>query len=248
LPIADWNTRAQLLRSLKETGGKKYSRPFESGELAAINVLGGSWNEYAQVVLSMTIADTLLEIERLLSTMQGVAPFLSATAQPPAAADFDSRSTPQAMSGTSDRAEARHSWLMADEDALAPFQRIDDEQLEEPDDNATSSAASTDDAVIAICNDIFRVLEGAEYQRASRLAPLLRTRFSVASTEWDFGRVINILEAPTRYIHGELIAEQGSTRAESGTVLPRSWLEPYELLADDGDPAALVALLDLFFG
>ena len=37
--------------------------------IVAINLLGGSWNEYAEVVLSMTIADTLLEIERRLDTL-----------------------------------------------------------------------------------------------------------------------------------------------------------------------------------
>lgn len=45
---------------------RKYRRPFETGEMNVVNILGGSWNEYAEVVFSMLTADTLLNIEQQL--------------------------------------------------------------------------------------------------------------------------------------------------------------------------------------
>lgn len=45
---------------------KKYRKPLETGELNVLNFLGGSWNEYAEVVFSMLTLDTLVNIEEQL--------------------------------------------------------------------------------------------------------------------------------------------------------------------------------------
>jgi hypothetical protein len=47
----------------------KYSKPFREGVLAAFNILGGNWNEYATIVLDLAIADTLLSIDRKLDLL-----------------------------------------------------------------------------------------------------------------------------------------------------------------------------------
>jgi hypothetical protein len=65
-PIATVEEKRQLLQWLRNSD-KKYRRPFDSGEMAVMNILGGSWNEYAQVVFNMLIADTLVNIEEQLS-------------------------------------------------------------------------------------------------------------------------------------------------------------------------------------
>lgn len=69
MPLADWQQRADILQSLKETGGK-YAKPFEKGKLKSTSFLGGSWNEYAQIVLAMVMADTMLEIEAELKDIR----------------------------------------------------------------------------------------------------------------------------------------------------------------------------------
>jgi hypothetical protein len=64
-PIATIDEKRQLLLWLRNSD-KKYRRPFDSGEMAVVNILGGSWNDYAQVVFNMLIADTLVNIEEQL--------------------------------------------------------------------------------------------------------------------------------------------------------------------------------------
>ena len=71
MPLADHAQRAAILQSLKDSGGK-YAKPFEKGKLAGTSFLGGNWHEYATVVLSMLIADTLLEIESLMRNQQSM--------------------------------------------------------------------------------------------------------------------------------------------------------------------------------
>lgn len=58
-----------LLRKL--TDDEKYDRPFRRGEMTMVNVFGGSWNDYAQVVFSMAILDTLLNIEEGIKSLGG---------------------------------------------------------------------------------------------------------------------------------------------------------------------------------
>jgi hypothetical protein len=60
--IASHEQKLQVLQQLKAAGGK-FSKPFETGALAGISVFGGNWNEYAEIICSMIIADTLLQIE-----------------------------------------------------------------------------------------------------------------------------------------------------------------------------------------
>jgi hypothetical protein len=65
--LAPLKVRRQLLAKLAGYG--KYAKPFQTGDLATLNILGGDWNEYAEVVLSMLIADTLLNIEERLGEL-----------------------------------------------------------------------------------------------------------------------------------------------------------------------------------
>lgn len=58
--------RAQILEALKKSNGK-YAKPFEKGKMAGISVFGGNWEQYAEIVVSMVIADTLLNIEEQLT-------------------------------------------------------------------------------------------------------------------------------------------------------------------------------------
>ncbi len=67
-PLANIDQKRELLQSLKEVD-KKYKKPFDDGEIAMVNFLGGSWNDYAQVVFSMLIADTLVNIEEQLTRL-----------------------------------------------------------------------------------------------------------------------------------------------------------------------------------
>ena len=57
--------KRRVLKWLKESD-KKYRKPLESGQMNVANFLGGSWNEYAEVVFSMLTLDTLVNIEEQL--------------------------------------------------------------------------------------------------------------------------------------------------------------------------------------
>jgi hypothetical protein len=58
--------RANILEALKRTNSK-YAKPFEEGRMATFSVMGGNWEEYAEIVVGMVTADTLLAIEMLLT-------------------------------------------------------------------------------------------------------------------------------------------------------------------------------------
>lgn len=60
--------KQRLIDSIVNSQGK-WKKPFTKGELAVFNILGGDWNQYAEVVLSITIADTLLSIDRKLDRL-----------------------------------------------------------------------------------------------------------------------------------------------------------------------------------
>jgi len=60
--------RAQIVQAMKMANAK-YAKPFDKGRMAQVSILGGNWEEYANVVLSMVIADTLLAVEALLTEM-----------------------------------------------------------------------------------------------------------------------------------------------------------------------------------
>ena len=66
-PLSSADIKRTLLHKLAEE--EKYERPFRSGDLPVLNLFGGSWNEYAQVVFSMAILDTLLNIEEGINRM-----------------------------------------------------------------------------------------------------------------------------------------------------------------------------------
>jgi hypothetical protein len=62
--------KKKILVNLIGSAGK-YSKPFTKGDLALVNVLGGDWNDYAQVVMNIIISDTLLSIEQTLRRIEG---------------------------------------------------------------------------------------------------------------------------------------------------------------------------------
>jgi len=67
--LASFSVRRDILSNLRDTGGK-YTKPFERGQLANLSILGGDWNDYAQIVMNMVIADTLMNIERELTIIR----------------------------------------------------------------------------------------------------------------------------------------------------------------------------------
>lgn len=67
-PMATIESKRAILQNLRRAG--KYDKPFRQGNLAALNVLGGDWNDYAQVVFSMMTVDTLLNIEASLKRLE----------------------------------------------------------------------------------------------------------------------------------------------------------------------------------
>lgn len=67
-PIATPEEKRRVLHWLRDSD-RKYRKPFEKGELNVANFLGGTCNDYAQVVFNMGIADTLVNIEEQLTTI-----------------------------------------------------------------------------------------------------------------------------------------------------------------------------------
>jgi hypothetical protein len=80
--IATLADKQQIIQSLKDTSGK-YSKPFEKGKMARTSFLGGNWEEYAQIIMSMVMADTLLDIQSELERLNENITKL-VTVQPPA--------------------------------------------------------------------------------------------------------------------------------------------------------------------
>jgi len=58
------DVRRGVINSLISSG--KYKKPLREGTLAGVNLLGGSWNEYADVALSALMLETLLDIDARL--------------------------------------------------------------------------------------------------------------------------------------------------------------------------------------
>ncbi len=83
--------RAQIVQAMKLANGK-YAKPFEKGKMASVSIFGGNWEEYAEVVLTMVIADTLLAVEALLTEINGR---LGGTMAPPGPEPDRLRRTPQ---------------------------------------------------------------------------------------------------------------------------------------------------------
>jgi hypothetical protein len=75
VPLADWNRRAQILQHLRGSDGK-YAAPFDKGKLKSFSLLGGTWDGYAAIVVQMVIADTLLEMEKMMREDRVVRPDL----------------------------------------------------------------------------------------------------------------------------------------------------------------------------
>ena len=63
--ISHPEVRSNILQAMKRINSK-YAKPFEQGRMATFSVAGGNWEEYAEVVLTMVVADTLLAIEAQL--------------------------------------------------------------------------------------------------------------------------------------------------------------------------------------
>ena len=79
-PLASPAGKREILNNLRNSD-KKYRKPFESGNLAMLNLLGGDWNDYAQIVVNMLIADSLTNIEEALNELLRRTP-LPADGQP----------------------------------------------------------------------------------------------------------------------------------------------------------------------
>jgi hypothetical protein len=79
--MASYDEKLKILAKMRANGGK-YAKPFDKGELAQVNFLGGDWNEYASVVFDMIMADTLLDVVAQLSHMNQQLATLNATLAP----------------------------------------------------------------------------------------------------------------------------------------------------------------------
>jgi hypothetical protein len=67
LGLASMEVRRSILAMLKQG---KFAKPFEEGRFAYISLIGTSdWEDYANVVLHMVQADTLLNIEEQLAEL-----------------------------------------------------------------------------------------------------------------------------------------------------------------------------------
>jgi hypothetical protein len=68
MTISHPEVRANIIEAIKRTNSK-YAKPFERGQMASMSFAGGGWENYAQVVLLMVIADSLLAVESQLGEM-----------------------------------------------------------------------------------------------------------------------------------------------------------------------------------
>lgn len=68
MAIASLEDKQQIIQAPKDTSGK-YSKPFEKGKMARTSVFGGNWEEYAQIIMAMVSADTLLDIQAELQQL-----------------------------------------------------------------------------------------------------------------------------------------------------------------------------------
>ena len=66
--IASLEQKQEVINALKNAN-KKYAKPFEQGRMASVSIFGGNWESYAQIVMDMVSADTLLEIQGQLETL-----------------------------------------------------------------------------------------------------------------------------------------------------------------------------------
>jgi hypothetical protein len=60
--------KQQVIEALMQVNSK-YAKPFEKGKMARTSLMGGNWEPYAQIVLGMVSADTLLEIDAQLERL-----------------------------------------------------------------------------------------------------------------------------------------------------------------------------------
>ena len=63
------NQQKQRLIDSLTRGKNKYGKTFQEGKMTEITFLGGDWNTYANVVLSLVIADTLLSIDKKMDQL-----------------------------------------------------------------------------------------------------------------------------------------------------------------------------------
>jgi Protein of unknown function (DUF2510) len=68
MAIASREDKQQVIEALMRVNSK-YAKPFEKGKMASTSFLGGNWEQYAQIVMSMVSADTLLEIDAQLERL-----------------------------------------------------------------------------------------------------------------------------------------------------------------------------------
>lgn len=65
MAIATREQKQQAIAAIQNMN-TKYQRPFEKGQMATFSFMGGNWESYATVVMTMVTADTLLDIDAKL--------------------------------------------------------------------------------------------------------------------------------------------------------------------------------------
>ena len=68
MSLASRQEKSAILLNLKNTS-KKYSKPFDQGKMAQLSIMGGDWEQYAQIITQMISADTLLDVQQQLETL-----------------------------------------------------------------------------------------------------------------------------------------------------------------------------------
>ncbi|MEI6571549.1 MAG: hypothetical protein WCO36_08985 [Actinomycetes bacterium] len=68
MAIASRDEKQAVIEALKNTNSK-YAKPFEKGKMARVSIMGGNWEEYATIVMGMVSADTMLDIDKQLETL-----------------------------------------------------------------------------------------------------------------------------------------------------------------------------------
>jgi hypothetical protein len=68
MAIATRQEKQQVIALLKNVNSK-YAKPFDKGKMASAGFMAGSQEDYAQIVMGMVSADTLLDIDAQLERL-----------------------------------------------------------------------------------------------------------------------------------------------------------------------------------
>ena len=104
-------------------------------------------------------------------------------------------------------------------------------------------AATADEATLVLCGDLLAMLGPEARRKALKIVSVLNSPFSKVNGR-QFGDVLVAVEDAVLRARDVLAAEEGLARTTSGVEVPRSWLQPFELLMDLDDPPAVAVLVD----